>query len=156
MPNLPTTSPTKKLLYRKRIYLSLGSNIGDRKEMLEKAIQKLKENPNIFIEKVSSTLDNPPLLYEKQDNFLNQVLCIQSNLSPLDLLDFIKKIEKDLGRLTRFRYGPREIDIDILSYGKEKIKEENIEIPHPALASRKYLVPLLKEIGSNPKKLLGK
>ena len=96
--------------------------------------------------RATSALDNPALIFEDQDDFLNQVLEIQTELPPLELLDFLKLIEKKIGRQERFRYGPREIDIDILFYGRLRLETESLKIPPPGVL-RPYAVALLKELG---------
>ena len=133
------------------IYLSLGSNVGDRKKYLTKAITELKEI--ITITKKSSIIETFPLHYKKQRKFLNMAIEAKTNIQPEQLLKKIKAIENNLGRKKRFRYGPREIDIDILSYGNKIIKTRKLIIPHPRLHERKFVLkpliqinPLLKHL----------
>ncbi|MFN3605161.1 MAG: 2-amino-4-hydroxy-6-hydroxymethyldihydropteridine diphosphokinase [Leptonema sp. (in: bacteria)] len=124
--------------------LSLGSNIEPRMNYLKHAKELIEKNIGIIL-KSSSILDNPAEIYLEQPNFLNQIIEIETFLTPIKLLSVIKKIEKEIGRKERFRYGPREIDIDILFYEKQKFVTNELMIPHPAVSERKYLKILLKE-----------
>src|SRR5438309_723413 len=94
------------------VFIALGSNVGDKKQYLKDAIKYLrKQIKQITVAKLYET---KPMYFEDQDNFLNTVLRGYTNLLPLELLVFAKQIEKQVGRVKRFRNGPREIDIDIL------------------------------------------
>ena len=94
------------------VYIALGSNLGNRSGNLIAAIQHLE--PDVRVKKCSAVYETPPWGYEDQPKFLNQVLEVETDLAPGDLLDHVKKIESDVGREVSFRYGPRSIDIDIL------------------------------------------
>lgn len=127
----------------KRALISLGSNLGDRQNYLKLARQAiLKENR---ILKESSELNNAALIITDQPDFLNQIIEIETTLSPEELLDFLKKTEKKLGRKSRERYGPREIDLDILDYEGIELSTHRLTLPHPGLKDRKYLHQLLAE-----------
>jgi len=124
-----------------RVYLGLGSNVGDRSGNLEKALAAL--SGQIAIEIVSSIYETEPVGYEAQDWFLNLVCCGKTELDPEALLAFTKSIEKGMGRQEAFRNAPRIIDIDILFYGDRIIKTEELIIPHPRITERAFvLVPL--------------
>ena len=126
------------------IFLSLGSNIGDKKLNLINALNELSEYVNI--KKVSSLYESDPLLFENQDNFYNIVIEIEYEETAYDLLNIIKNIEIKLGRQTTFRYGPRIIDIDILFFNNQVIQEENLTIPHYDWHNRKFVVEPLSEL----------
>jgi 2-amino-4-hydroxy-6-hydroxymethyldihydropteridine diphosphokinase len=126
------------------IFLSLGSNIGDKKLNLINALTELSEYVNI--KKVSSLYESDPLLFENQDNFYNIVIEIEYEETAYDLLNIIKNIEIKLGRQTTFRYGPRIIDIDILFFNNQIIQEENLTIPHYDWHNRKFVVEPLSEL----------
>jgi 2-amino-4-hydroxy-6-hydroxymethyldihydropteridine diphosphokinase len=130
------------------IYISLGSNLGDRGSNLKKAIEKLELHPQIQIIKRSSILENPAIEEAGPKDFLNQVLALESDLEPEKLLDFLLAIEKELDpeRNLRGRKKARYIDLDILSFHDSKIKTERLEIPHPRLNKRGFLLSLIKEI----------
>ena len=109
------------------IYLSLGSNIGDRTDNLTKAIVELSKKMKIV--KFSSIYETEPLLFENQNTFLNMVLEVDYKGSPDQLLESIKKIENDMGRESTFRYGPRLIDIDIIFFNNYEVIQDNLTIP---------------------------
>ncbi|MEK3888963.1 2-amino-4-hydroxy-6-hydroxymethyldihydropteridine diphosphokinase [Bacillus sp. FSL K6-3431] len=132
-------------------YLSLGSNIGDREECLKLAVQSLRKNPNVNIEALSSIYETEPVGFIDQANFFNMAIKITTSLSAVGLLQLCLKVEEDLGRIREFRWGPRIIDLDILLYNKEDIETEALQIPHPRMTERAFvLIPLL-EIDKNLK-----
>ena len=123
------------------IYLALGSNMGDRLANLEKARQALA--PQVRIIMASAIYETTPWGYIEQEDFLNQVLEAETELLPLELLNWLKDIEKRLGRKKGFRNGPRMIDVDILFYGELILEMEQLQIPHAMLHERAFvLVPL--------------
>ena len=123
------------------IYLALGTNLGDRLGNLHAAVQAL--SPAIQPLAVSPVYETPPWGYLDQPAFLNQVIQAHTALSPLDLLDLLKRLEARLGRLPGLRYGPRLIDLDILLYDDLQLETPALIIPHPRLAERAFvLVPL--------------
>ena len=123
------------------IYLALGSNLGDRVANLETARKSLA--PRIEIVRESPIYVTPPWGYTDQPDFLNQVIEVDTLLHPIPLLHHLKKIETEMGRETIFRNGPRIIDLDILFYVQEVYESENLQIPHPRLQDRAFvLVPL--------------
>ena len=126
------------------VYLSLGTNLGNRVDNLCIARQSLP--PDVQIRKNSSIYITPPWGYEDQPDFLNQVLEVESKLAPVPLLSYLKEIEAEMGRLETFRYGPRLIDIDILFYASQVIQEEDLQIPHPRLQERAFVLVPLHEI----------
>ena len=135
-------------------FLSLGSNMGNRKAHIAHADYLISHNPRIEILRRSTVLDNPPLLVEEQPSFLNQVMEIRTDLSPLELLETLKDYEREIGRIKRIRYGPREIDLDILSYNSLRMDNSQLTLPHPALKDRDYLRILLAEFALQPEDLL--
>lgn len=124
-----------------RIYLLLGSNVGNRAENLQTAIQSMP--PRVHVLRTSRVYQTAPWGYLDQSDFLNQALEAETDLTPLELLNYVKEIEKRMGRHTVIHYGPRLIDIDILFYGDEIIDLPQLSIPHPMLHERAFtLVPL--------------
>lgn len=124
-----------------QICLSLGSNIGDRENFIKSAIELLKMK--VEIQKISSLYETAPWGKTKQPNFLNICLLGETDLKPAELLEFIHETETHVGRTPSFKWGPREIDIDILFYDHQIINTEGLMIPHPHLAERAFvLVPL--------------
>ena len=126
------------------IYLSLGSNIGNRRKNLELAVKEL-ENNNIKLIKLSSLYETKPV-GPKQRNFYNIAGNFITDFNPQDLLKVIKDIEKKLGRKKTYHWGPRIIDIDILFYGTQIIKSDNLIIPHKEIQNREFVLVPLKEI----------
>jgi 2-amino-4-hydroxy-6-hydroxymethyldihydropteridine diphosphokinase len=123
------------------VYLSLGSNIEPRLDYLHQAIDRLHEN--LRDTHVSSIYETEPWGYTDQGRFLNLVIEGSTSLPPLELLQWVKQLETDIGRRTTFRYGPREIDIDILLFGDQIIQTDDLIIPHPRLLERAFvLIPL--------------
>jgi 2-amino-4-hydroxy-6-hydroxymethyldihydropteridine diphosphokinase len=123
------------------VYIALGTNLGDRAANLQNAIEAL--SPLVDVLTRSPVYQTPPWGYEDQPDFLNQVVLAQTALAPKDLLAHLKNIETTVGRTPSFRYGPRLVDLDILFYGDEVFKMEGLEIPHPRIPERAFvLVPL--------------
>lgn len=127
------------------IYFSLGSNISPKLNYLKAAVRELKKS-GIKIVKLSSIYRTAPVGYKNQPYFYNAVGKGETNLKPLECLDLFKSIEKKLGRKPRRRFGPREIDIDLLIYGKIKMRSRRLILPHPRMHSRKFVLDPLKEI----------
>lgn len=126
-------------------YLSLGSNMGDRLEMLKQAVSSLKEHPSIDVLKISSLYETDPVGFTEQDPFLNMVIYLQTNLSAHELLDACQNIENELNRKREIRWGPRTIDLDILLYNHNEMNTDRLVIPHPRMHERAFvLVPLLE------------
>lgn len=126
------------------VYLGLGTNLGDRERMLEKALELLGREMEIC--EVSSVYETEPVGYTEQPWFLNAVCRAESDLSPRALLETVKRIEKEVGREATFRWGPRIVDVDILLYDEECLREEDLEIPHPRLRERGFVLTPLREI----------
>jgi len=128
-----------------RCYLSLGSNLDDREKNLRKAVSFLSDHSKIKVTEVSSIYQTSPVEYIDQPSFLNIVLEALILLSPFAFLKVCQKVEKKIGRKGNFRYGPRKIDVDILLYDEIVIDEEKLQIPHPKMLFRKFvLIPLLE------------
>ena len=135
-------------------YLCLGSNMGNRKINLKKALKLLESNPSIGIESISSLYETEPMYIKDQKSFYNIVVktSIEKNMGPFELLGTIKAIEYSLGRKNvEVRYGPRPVDIDILYFGDEIIESEILEIPHPKIGERKFVLLPLSEIAPDIK-----
>lgn len=126
------------------VYLSLGSNLGDREDHLRTAGDLLKQR--IEISGVSSLYETDPVGVTDQPPFLNLVIRGITELSPRELLEFVKGIERDVGRRPTFRWGPRVVDIDILMLGDEVIEEPDLVIPHRELTKRAFVLLPLTEI----------
>ena len=126
------------------IFLALGSNIDNRKQHIETAIVLLREKVQDIT--VAPLYETKPRYFEDQQNFLNTVLRGFTDLEPRELLQFTKAVQKEVGRVERFRNGPREIDIDILFYDNVVYKDEELEIPHPRLQERDFVLQPFSDI----------
>ncbi len=130
-----------------KAYLGLGTNLGQKKENLEKALEVLNSHGSVQVLKVSSFYETDPVGYENQDIFLNAAVVCETSLGPYELLDFIQEIEKALKRVREIRWGPRTIDVDILLYDSlELLDEPRLIIPHPRMVEREFVLVPLSEI----------
>ena len=126
----------------KRTYLSLGSNVGDREGNLRKAVERLA-SLDVRVLRSSRIYETEPVDYKDQAWFLNQVVEAETALFPMQLLTRTGRVERELGRVRTRRNGPRTIDIDILFYAAAIVNTLRLEIPHPRMALRRFvLVPL--------------
>lgn len=124
--------------------IALGSNIGDREGNLRRAIEIISRQMKLI--KISSVYETEPMYYESQERFLNCVVAIETDLKPRALLERLQAIELGVGRRLTIRYGPRVIDLDVLFYGNEVVSEPGLEIPHPKIAERPFVLVPLNEI----------
>jgi GTP cyclohydrolase-4 len=127
-----------------RVYLSLGSNLGDRQANILQALQYVRTRATIS--GISSFYESEPVGFQNQPFFLNIACEIETELSPRALLEFLKWIEKRLGRRASFRNAPRPIDLDILFYDEQVLQEADLTIPHPRLHERRFVLAPLAEI----------
>jgi 2-amino-4-hydroxy-6-hydroxymethyldihydropteridine diphosphokinase len=126
----------------KIVYIALGSNLGDRAGMLERAIAAMN-SAGISVVRQSSLYVTEPVGAPGQGWFLNAVVEAETSLLPLQLLHALLKIERELGRRRLTPHGPRAIDLDILFYGSSVIRSRELEVPHPRLTERRFvLIPL--------------
>lgn len=150
-PSLGSTSPlslpdANAIGFPKVVFISLGSNIGDREFFLQNAICELSSHADIDVTCCSDIMPTLPVGVESQPPFLNQVLRIYTRLSAQQLLVQLKNIEQKQGRQKRFRWGPREIDLDILLFGQQAINQVNLVVPHPELLQRDFFMRLILAI----------
>lgn len=131
------------------VLLSLGSNLGERTQNITRAIELLSKEKIIENIQISSYYETEPLGYSNQPNFINVVVTGETNLSAENLLKECKRIEKRLGRQIRPRWHEREIDIDIILYSDKIIQTEELQIPHPELKHRKFVLIPANEIAGN-------
>jgi len=133
------------------ILIGLGSNVGDREKNIITAIQKLGNHQEICIEKISSLYETKPVGITAQPDFLNGAISITTTLAPRKLLEVCLNVECQMGRIRDQRWGPRNIDIDILVYDEHVIVDEVLCIPHPRLYERRFvLIPLQEIAGAIP------
>jgi 2-amino-4-hydroxy-6-hydroxymethyldihydropteridine diphosphokinase len=127
-------------------YLGLGSNLGDRRRHLAEAIRRLHAGPAMQVAKVSPVYESSPAGVTAQPDFLNLVVQVATTHAPHELLAECLRIETDLGRMRRERWGPRTIDIDLLLYGDACIDDERLNVPHPRMRERSFVLVPLAEI----------
>lgn len=127
-----------------RVFLGLGSNLGDRKKNLREAIQIISSFTEIV--KVSSCYETEPVGNEEQPEFLNCALEIKTELQPLELLDELEGVEGRMGRVREEKWGPRKIDIDIIFYDDFVIDCDELVIPHPGSHLRRFVLEPLSDI----------
>ncbi len=128
------------------VYLGLGSNVGDREEYIEQALFLLEKNSGIEVLKHSSNCETQAEGGKSQPPFLNAVVAIKTKLAPHTLLDVLQEIEAALGREREIEWGPRTMDIDILLYDKEIVSDDKLQIPHPLMHERLFVLMPLREI----------
>ncbi len=132
-----------------QVFLSLGSNVGNRNENLRNANFHINQGTNRILG-VSSVYETEPWGNRDQQNFLNQVVEIVTELPPVELLSFLKGIESQMGRtVSEIRYEPRVIDIDILFYEQLILTSDTLMIPHPLIHQRRFVLVPLVEIAEN-------
>jgi 2-amino-4-hydroxy-6-hydroxymethyldihydropteridine diphosphokinase len=127
------------------VYLSLGSNLGDRAAQIESALARLAEE-NVRVVKRSSFYETEPVEFLAQGWFLNIAVEAETELMPRQLLRVIRQIERELGRKRIVRSGPRTIDIDILLFGANIMSAADLEIPHPRMPERRFVLVPMAEI----------
>jgi 2-amino-4-hydroxy-6-hydroxymethyldihydropteridine diphosphokinase len=134
----------------KDVYLSIGTNMGERYENLQHAVALLKEKENIEVVRISSVYETAAVGYTDQADFLNIAVHLKTNVSSADMLAICQSVEEELGRVREFRWGPRIIDLDILLYNHENIKTESLIVPHPRMYERAFVLVPLIEITPSP------
>jgi 2-amino-4-hydroxy-6-hydroxymethyldihydropteridine diphosphokinase len=127
-------------------YIGLGSNLGDRKANLAAAARALEQAPGIHRLRLSRLIDTAPVGKTDQPRFLNAVAQVRTTLAARELLELLLAIEARLGRVRGERWGPRTVDLDLLLYGREIIREPDLTVPHPRLHERTFVLGPLAEI----------
>lgn len=126
-----------------RCYIGFGSNMGDSKKNITEALKQLNDTKGVTVTAVAPYYCTAPVGYTKQDYFINTVAEIYTALAPVQLLKTLQEIENNLGRVRVIRWGPRTVDLDILIFGEKTIKQPDLEVPHPRMHQRAFvMVPL--------------
>jgi 2-amino-4-hydroxy-6-hydroxymethyldihydropteridine diphosphokinase len=128
------------------VFISLGSNLGDKEENLRRASQSLAALPGIKVTGKSGIVLTRPVGLTGQPDFLNQVQRLSTGLSPEELLGYLLDIEKEMGRVRTVRWGPRVIDLDILFYGTVILSLPTLVLPHPEIRNRPFFMEMIREI----------
>ncbi len=121
-------------------YVGLGSNLGDRRASLESALKRLHPR------RVSSFTETEPWGRADQPKYINAVAEVETELGPREYLDHLLSVESGLGRVRAGRWGPRTIDLDLLLYDDLKVRSEGLELPHPRMAERRFILEGLAEL----------
>ncbi len=132
-----------------RVYLGLGSNIGNRVAHLDEAIARINAHNNITVTRQSNIIETEPYGNVDQDKFMNMCVEIDTDLSPVALLETVLEIEQQMGRERIIDWGPRNIDIDILIYEDLEINLDDLQIPHAEMHKRMFVLEPLAEIAAN-------
>ncbi len=132
------------------VYLALGTNLGDREWELKQAIEYINEIDRTSIKSISRIYETKPVGYMNQADFLNMVICIQTEIEPKKLLHELQEIENRMKRVREIHWGPRTIDIDILLYDTLEINDPELVIPHPRMLERAFVLVPLKDIYPYP------
>lgn len=129
------------------VFLGLGTNLGDREANLRAALATLSRH--VDIERVSSVYHSEPVGFRDQPDFWNIVARAETQLTPQTLVDALLSVERELGRQRSFRNAPRLIDIDLLLYGEDIISTERVQVPHPRMSGRAFVLRPLVELAPN-------
>ncbi|HEX9377828.1 MAG TPA: 2-amino-4-hydroxy-6-hydroxymethyldihydropteridine diphosphokinase [Actinomycetota bacterium] len=132
-----------------RAFLGLGSNLGDRLGALQSAVDLLAAVPGVRVVRSSRVYETEPV-GPRQPDYLNAVVEVATVLSPRELLDACLEVERRLGRVRRERWGPRTIDVDVLTYGDREVDEPGLEVPHPRMHERGFVLAPLLELAADP------
>lgn len=127
-------------------YIGIGSNLAAPLENCQKSIALLARHPSIEVTSHSSFYETEPVGPQDQNWFVNAVAKVTTELPPLLLLDALLTIENEMGRIRNVKWGPREIDLDILLYGNQAYKNDRLEIPHPEMIQRRFVLAPLAEL----------
>lgn len=153
-PKAPVGLPFESVSVRIRrgwhqAYLSLGSNMGDRKAYLKQGIERLSAHPLIQVQQEAETLETEPYGGVEQDDFLNTAVKLRTLLTPKELLDHIRDVESAAGRVREIRWGPRTLDVDILFYDKMIYEDDELTLPHVDLENRYFVLKPLSALAPN-------
>ncbi|MFI4957421.1 MAG: 2-amino-4-hydroxy-6-hydroxymethyldihydropteridine diphosphokinase [Gammaproteobacteria bacterium] len=127
-----------------KAFIALGSNVDSPRQQVERAVQAIRLLPSCKLIKVSPFYETAPMGYAEQDPFINAVVLIETDLSPLGLLAYLQDIERAQGRVREFKNGPRTIDCDLVLFGSRVLNLPELILPHPGLMFRDFVLrPLL-------------
>lgn len=137
-------------------YIGLGSNVGDRVANIEQAVELLAADKSVRVTRRSSLYETKPVGYRNQPDFINAVIEVETSLTPQELIGLTKSIEEKLQRQRLIIWGPRTIDMDILFYNDQSINEPHLQVPHPEIEKRAFVLVPLAEIAGNRRHPSGK
>lgn len=129
-----------------RVLVALGSNLGDREALLIEAVRRLDAAPGFEVDRVSAFIETEPVGGPEQGAYLNGALVATVTLAPLEVLDLLQSVENAAGRVRVERWGPRTLDLDLLLYDDRVVDEPRLEVPHPRLHERSFVLDPAVEI----------
>lgn len=129
-----------------RCFIGLGSNTGDRVGFLRSAVSELRSMLDLEVRRTSSVYETEPVGRKDQPDFLNAVAEVWTDLAPAELLRRLKEVERRLGRTASERWGPREIDLDLLFWGDQMLTGPPVDVPHPEVRNRRFVLAPLSEV----------
>ena len=132
-----------------KAYLALGSNLGDRLERLREAVRPLEEIEGVDVVRSSRVYETDPV-GPPQPAYLNAVIEVETSRSPVELLEACRAVEDALGRIRGERWGPRTIDVDVLTFDEQTVDEPDLQIPHPRMHERGFVLVPLGELDDDP------
>ena len=149
LPKRPNNATTwlGKTSTGQRAVVAFGSNLGDRVQHIENALASMRA-AGLRIIKLSHLYETKPMYYDDQGSFLNGVVLIETILPALELLNVLQRIEKEQGRVRNIDKGPRTLDLDIILYGLERFDHERLQVPHPRILEREFVLRPLSESDS--------
>ncbi|QJD85889.1 2-amino-4-hydroxy-6-hydroxymethyldihydropteridine diphosphokinase [Cohnella herbarum] len=127
-------------------YVALGANLGDRETSLAEAIRRLQADSELEVRRVSAAFETAPVGYTDQPSFLNMAVCLGTELDPIGLLRRLLAIEQEMGRVRDVRWGPRNIDLDLLVHGEATADTPELTLPHPRMGQRAFVLVPLRDI----------
>ncbi len=127
-------------------YVALGANLGNRESSLTDAIRRLQEDSGLEVVRISAAYETAPVGYTDQPSFLNMAVCLRAEMDPVSLLRRLLAIEQEMGRVRDIRWGPRNIDLDLLVYGDESLDTPELTLPHPRMGQRAFVLVPLRDI----------
>lgn len=133
--------------YHHRALIGIGGNVGDVKRRFTHLLHFLHKQPNLTVLHTAPILQNPPFGYIEQDDFLNSVIEVSTNMRPRELLEFLLRVEKHFGRKRSFANAPRTLDLDLIFFDKVKMDTPRLTLPHPHWAERESVVIPLNYLG---------
>jgi 2-amino-4-hydroxy-6-hydroxymethyldihydropteridine diphosphokinase len=127
-------------------YIGIGGNVGDVFASMKSALNLLNDHPQISVNKISKIYKTPPWGIEDQDWFLNACASVETTLTAQELLKTCLEVEVSLKRVREIRWGPRTIDLDVLVFGEENIAQDNLQVPHPRMHERAFVLMPMADI----------
>jgi 2-amino-4-hydroxy-6-hydroxymethyldihydropteridine diphosphokinase len=131
-------------------YLGIGSNLGDRAAHLQGAVRGLAATPGVTVVAVSSVYETAPVGGPPQPDYLNAAVAVSAALSARELLGVAQRLERDADRVRAERWGPRTLDVDVLLVADEEVHDDDLDVPHPRIAERGFVLAPLADLGVGP------